>query len=59
MSRINGDQRFPRVPSRVDKVRVPVWMLLVAVAGKLLWLARGAAGVTASPWRSWSACFWW
>lgn len=39
MSRINGDQRFPRVPSRVDKVRVPVWMLLVAVAGKLLWLA--------------------
>ncbi|TCJ40492.1 FtsK/SpoIIIE domain-containing protein [Parafrankia sp. BMG5.11] len=39
MSRINGDQRFPRVPSRADKVRVPVWMLLLAVAGKVLWLA--------------------
>jgi len=39
MSRINGDQRLPRVPTRADKVRVPVWMLLVALAFKGLWLA--------------------
>ncbi|ABW15650.1 cell divisionFtsK/SpoIIIE [Parafrankia sp. EAN1pec] len=34
MSRIYGDQRMPRIPSRPDKVRVPLWMLLLAVAGK-------------------------
>ncbi|EFC85958.1 FtsK/SpoIIIE domain-containing protein [Parafrankia sp. EUN1f] len=34
MSRINGDRRLPRIPSRPDRVRVPLWMLLVAVAGK-------------------------
>ncbi|CAJ64083.1 FtsK/SpoIIIE domain-containing protein [Frankia alni] len=39
MSRINGDQRFPRVPTRAEKVRVPLWMLLLAVAGKGLALA--------------------
>ncbi|WP_261574237.1 FtsK/SpoIIIE domain-containing protein [Frankia gtarii] len=39
MSRINGDQAFPRVPSRADKVRVPVWMLVLAVAVKALVLA--------------------
>ncbi|MCK9921203.1 cell division protein FtsK [Frankia sp. AgPm24] len=34
MSKINGDQRFPRVPTRADKMRVPLWMLLLAVGGK-------------------------
>ncbi|KPM54689.1 cell division protein FtsK [Frankia sp. R43] len=34
MSRIYGDQRMPRIPSRADRIRVPVWMLLLAVAGK-------------------------
>ncbi|WP_131764616.1 FtsK/SpoIIIE domain-containing protein [Candidatus Protofrankia californiensis] len=34
MSRINGDRGIPRIPSRADKVRVPLWMLLLAVAGK-------------------------
>jgi len=39
MSRINGDRGIPRIPSRVDKVRVPLWLLLLAVAGKGLVLA--------------------
>jgi S-DNA-T family DNA segregation ATPase FtsK/SpoIIIE len=39
MSRINGDRGIPRIPSRVDKVRVPLWLLLMAVAGKGLVLA--------------------
>ncbi|TCJ33333.1 FtsK/SpoIIIE domain-containing protein [Parafrankia sp. BMG5.11] len=34
MSRINGDRGMPRIPSRPDKMRVPMWMLLFAVAGK-------------------------
>ncbi len=34
MSRINGDRGMPRIPSRADKVRVPLWVLLLAVAGK-------------------------
>ncbi|CAO5187202.1 hypothetical protein FAIPA1_610013 [Frankia sp. AiPs1] len=39
MSKLSGDQRFPRVPTRTDKMRVPLWMLLLAVAGKGLVLA--------------------
>ncbi|CAO5228369.1 FtsK/SpoIIIE domain-containing protein [Frankia sp. AgKG'84/4] len=39
MSRIKGDRPAPRIPTRADKVRVPLWMLLLAVAGKGLWLA--------------------
>ncbi len=39
MSRIRGDRPAPRIPTRADKVRVPLWMLLLAVAGKGLWLA--------------------
>ncbi|SQE00609.1 Cell divisionFtsK/SpoIIIE [Parafrankia sp. Ea1.12] len=31
---INGDRRMPRIPSRPDHMRVPLWMLLLAVAGK-------------------------
>ncbi len=39
MSRISGDKASPRIPTRNDKMRVPLWMLLLAVAGKGLWLA--------------------
>jgi len=39
MSRINGDRPSPRIPTRVDKVRVPLWMLLLAAACKVAWLA--------------------
>ncbi|WP_374582529.1 FtsK/SpoIIIE domain-containing protein [Frankia sp. CiP3] len=35
MSRINGDRGIPRIPSRADTVRVPLWMLLVGLAGKI------------------------
>ncbi|WP_035753709.1 FtsK/SpoIIIE domain-containing protein [Parafrankia discariae] len=34
MSRINGDRGLPRIPSRPDRMRVPLWMLFVAVVGK-------------------------
>ncbi|SNQ50538.1 hypothetical protein FRACA_480027 [Frankia canadensis] len=39
MSRINGDRPSPRIPTRMDKVRVPLWMLLLAAACKVVWLA--------------------
>ncbi len=34
MSKINSDRGTPRVSSRSDEIRVPLWVLLLAVAGK-------------------------
>ncbi len=39
MSKINGDRGIPRIPSQADKVRIPLWLLLLAVAGKGMVLA--------------------
>lgn len=39
MSRINGDRRVRRIRFQAARVRVPLWMLLLAVAGKALVLS--------------------
>ncbi|SBW21961.1 putative membrane protein [Candidatus Protofrankia californiensis] len=37
MAKINGSRPFPEVPTRNPKVDVPLWMLLIGLAGKILW----------------------
>jgi len=36
MPRINGDRRFPGLPARPEKIRVPLWFLVVGLVGRLL-----------------------
>ncbi len=50
MPRINGDRRLPDIPTRVEKVSVPLWFVL---AGLLFRLAGGCCwprAATGSPW---------
>ena len=35
MPRINGDRRIPSLPARHDSIRVPLWMVLLGLAGRL------------------------
>ncbi|ONH35733.1 MULTISPECIES: FtsK/SpoIIIE domain-containing protein [Protofrankia] len=37
MAKINGSRPFPEMPTRNPKVDVPLWALLVGLAGKILW----------------------
>ncbi|WP_007507686.1 FtsK/SpoIIIE domain-containing protein [Pseudofrankia saprophytica] len=36
MPRINGDRPVPSLPARHDKIRVPLWVLLVGLAARLV-----------------------
>ncbi|ADP78109.1 FtsK/SpoIIIE domain-containing protein [Pseudofrankia inefficax] len=35
MRRINGDRRFPSLPARHDKIRIPLWWVVVGMLGRL------------------------
>jgi S-DNA-T family DNA segregation ATPase FtsK/SpoIIIE len=35
MSRINGDRRIPGLPSRAEKISVPLWVVVVGLVGRL------------------------
>ncbi|WP_131769791.1 hypothetical protein [Candidatus Protofrankia californiensis] len=37
MAKINGSRPFPEMPTRNPKVDVPLWALLIGLAGKILW----------------------